>query len=364
MSTRADRLAALAADEGLDAVLVADLVRPGDSGPDAIANVRWLTGFSGTSGFAIVGPKRREFLTDFRYAERAASEVASEFDRVILEGKLVEELGERLRGRIGFDESQTSVKTHEKLSATLAEGVELVPADGLVERLRRNKDESEVAAIAEAAKLADEVFEWVAGRGLRGRTEREVALAAEARMRELGGEPSFPAIVAAGPHGALPHAEPSDRTIEAGELVVVAMGAKREGYCSDGTRTFATGELTGEEREVYDLVRSAQEAGLGAIRAGVAAADADAAARHLIEAAGHGERFGHGLGHGVGLEVHEAPRLGKTSDDVLVAGDVVTVEPGVYLPGRFGVRIEDLVVVSEDGVRNLSATTKDLRLTN
>jgi Xaa-Pro aminopeptidase len=362
MPSRADRLAELVAEEELDALVVGDLVRPGDSGPDAIANIRWLTGFKGTSGFAIVGAERREFLTDFRYTERALKEVGDEFERVTVEGRIVAELAGRLSGRVGFDDAATSVASLGKLTEAVDGRAELVATSGLVERLRRTKDDAEVSAIAEAARLADEVFEWIAGQDLAGRTEREMALAAETRMREHGAEPSFPAIVAAGPNGALPHAEPSDRPIGAAELVVIDMGAKLDGYCSDGTRTFASGEVGEEEREVYELVKRAQAAGLEAVRAGVGGADADAASREPIDEAGHGERYGHGLGHGVGLEVHEAPRLGKTSEDVLTVGDVVTVEPGLYLPGRFGVRIEDLVVVTDDGVRNLSGTSKDLRV--
>lgn len=359
---RADRLAELIAEAGLDALVVGDLVRPGDSGPDAMANVRWLTGFSGTSGMAIVGPGRREFITDFRYTERAEHEVAPEFERVKVEGRLLPALAERLRGRVGFDDATTSVRSLGKLEEALGEGTELVATAGLVERLRRRKEPAEIEAIAAASCLADEIFEWIAGRGLSGRTEREVAMAAEARMRESGAAPSFPTIVASGPNGALPHAEPGARRIGAGELVVIDMGVKLDGYCSDGTRTLASGEVGAAEREAYELVRRAQEAGLESLRPGLDAAAADAAARDPIEAAGHGEHYGHGLGHGVGLEVHEAPRLGKTSEDVLAAGDVVTVEPGVYLPGRFGVRIEDLVVVGESGTRNLSSTPKELRV--
>ena len=360
---RVERLEQLVAEAQLDLLLVGDLVRPGDSGPDAIANIRWLTGFTGTSGLAIVGSGRREFLTDFRYTERAAAEVADEFEKITVEGRLLPELAKRLSGRVGFDDAATSVQSLTKLQDALgANGAELVPAGGLVERLRRNKDEGEVAAIAEAARLADEVFEWTAERGLAGRSEREVALAAEARMRELGAEPSFRAIVASGPNGALPHAEPSAREIAAGELVVIDMGAKLDGYCSDGTRTFASGEIGDEERAVYELVQASQAAALDAVRAGVAAAEADAVSRRPIEAGGHGDHYGHGLGHGVGLEVHEAPRLGKTSEDELAAGDDVTVEPGVNVPGRFGLRIEDLVVVGDDGIRNLSGTSKELRV--
>jgi Xaa-Pro aminopeptidase len=361
-AARGDRLAALVAEEGLDQLIVGDLVRPGDSGPDAIANVRWLTGFTGTSGLALVGPDVRTFITDFRYVERATREVGDAFEHAIAAQRLVPELVGRLAGRVGFDDAHTSVASFRKLEDEAPDGVELVGSGGLVERLRRSKDEAEQERIAEAARLADEAYEWILDRGLAGRAEREVARAAEARIRELGAEPSFPAIVAAGPNGALPHAEPSEREIEPGELVVFDMGALLDGYCSDCTRTFAAGEPETEAREVYELVRSAQAAALKAIRPDLAGEAADEVARAIIRDAGHADHFGHGLGHGVGLEIHEAPRLARTSEDTLVEGDVVTVEPGVYVPGRFGVRIEDLVVVTADGHRNLSSMPKDLRI--
>jgi Xaa-Pro aminopeptidase len=361
--SRGNRLAALAAEAELDCLFVGDLVRPGDSGPDAIANIRWLTGFTGSSGFAIVGEGRREFFTDFRYTERARAEVSAEFDRETLEGRLVAELAKRFSGRVGYDEDATSVASLRKLEEAMPDSATLIPASGLVEKLRRTKDKEEIEAIAEASRLADEVFEWLAERGLAGRTERDVAQSAEQRMRELGAGPSFEAIVASGPNGALPHAEPGERTIGDGELVVIDMGARVGGYCSDGTRTWATGELPDHVRDTYELVRRAQQASLDAIKAGVNGAEADRVSRDPITEAGQGDLYGHGLGHGVGLEVHEAPRLGKTSEDVLQEGDVVTVEPGVYVPDRFGVRIEDLVVVEASGVRNLSATSKELRLT-
>jgi Xaa-Pro aminopeptidase len=347
---RGDRLEAKLAERELDRMLVTDLT-----------NVRYLTGFTGTNGACVCGPGVRFFLTDFRYTERAAAEVEG-WETVTITGDWLKGVAERLEGRVGFEDDQMSVRLLGKLKEKLAEGTEMVAAGGRVEELRRVKDEGELAAIAEASKLADEVWRRTLEQGLAGRREREVARAAEARIRELGGDPSFPAIVAAGPNGALPHAEPGEREIGRGELVVFDMGAQVDGYCSDGTRTFATGELGEEAREVYEVVRAAQAAALEAIRAGVKGEDVDNAARKLINGAGHGEHFGHALGHGVGLEVHEGPRLSQRSEDVLAPGEVVTVEPGVYLPGKLGVRIEDLVVVTEDGLRNLSALPKELQL--
>jgi Xaa-Pro aminopeptidase len=350
MRGRGDRLERLLAESELDRMLVTDLV-----------NVRYLTGFTGTNGACVCGPGVRLFFTDFRYTERAAAEVEG-WEPVTVESDWLAGIAERLEGKVGFEDDHMAVRTLERLKGKLADGVEAVPAGGLVERLRRVKDEGELAAIEAASKLADEVWLWSVERGLAGRSEREVARAAEARIRELGGDPSFPAIVAAGPNGALPHAEPGEREIGRGELVVFDMGAMLDGYCSDGTRTYATGDPGEAAREVYEVVRRAQLAALDAVLAGAKGEAVDAVARKLIADAGHGERFGHGLGHGVGLEVHEAPRLSLRSDDVLEPGEVVTVEPGVYLPGQLGVRIEDLVVVTADGHRNLSPLPKELQL--
>lgn len=350
MSDRGDRLAAGLAERELDQMLVTELV-----------NVRYLTGFGGTNGACVCGAETRLFLTDFRYTERAEAEVEG-WEVVTVRDDWLGGIAERLSGRVGFEDDHASVRTLERLRGKLAEGVETVAAGGAVEALRRVKDEGELAAIAAAAELADAVWGWSVERGLAGRPEIEVARAAEARMRELGAEPAFPTIVAAGPNGALPHAEPGEREIGRGELVVFDMGAKLGGYCSDGTRTFATGEPGEGAREVYDTVLAAQAAALDAVRAGIAGEELDGVARERIEAAGHGERFGHGLGHGVGMEVHEAPRVSPRSEDTLAAGEVVTIEPGVYLPGELGVRIEDLVVVEADGCRNLSGLPKGLLL--
>jgi Xaa-Pro aminopeptidase len=350
MRGRGDRLAEVAAERELDQILVTELV-----------NVRYLTGFGGTNGACLCGGDTRLFFTDFRYTERAEAEVEG-WEVVTVTDDWLGGIAERFSGAVGFEDDHVSVRFLKRLEEKLPEGARMAPAGGAVEELRRVKDESELTAIAAAAGLADEVWRWSLERGLAGRTERQVAAAAEARIRELGAEPSFPAIVAAGPNGALPHAEPGEREIGPGELVVFDMGAKLDGYCSDGTRTFASGEPGDRAREVYGLVLGAQAAALEAVAPGADGAAVDGAARELIEAAGHGDRFGHGLGHGVGLEVHEAPRLSQRSDDTLEVGEVVTIEPGVYLPGDFGVRIEDLVVVTEDGHRNLSGLPKDLEI--
>ena len=348
---RAARLADLVAAAELDALHVSDLL-----------NVRYLTGFTGTSGACLVGPELRVFFTDFRYTERAEREVGEGWERPPTERELLPQIAARMSGRVGYEDAKLSVRQLRKLEEAVGEGVELVPAGNLVEELRAVKEEGEVERIAAAAELSDEVYRWAIARGLAGRAERDVARACEARIRELGAEPSFPPIVAAGPNGALPHAEPGPREIGAAELVVFDMGAELDGYCSDCTRTFATGDPGAEATEIYELVRQAQAAALEALRPGLSGREADAVARKLIEAAGQGERFGHGLGHGVGIEVHEAPRLAASSEDHVRAGNVVTVEPGVYVPGKVGVRIEDLVVVGEDGNRNLSGLDKGLTL--
>jgi Xaa-Pro aminopeptidase len=351
-ATRADRVVDTLADRELDSLLVNDLV-----------NVRWLTGFTGTSGLALVGREVKLFVTDFRYVEQAQAQVPEAFEKARGKAELAEEAVKRMSGRVGFDDAHVTVKQFRRLQELAPEGVELVPAAGIVEDLRVLKDAAEVEAIRAATALADEVFAEIAERGLAGRTEHEVAVDAEVGFRRRGASgPSFAPIVAGGPHGALPHAEPRQVTIEPNTLVVVDMGCILDGYCSDCTRTFATGEdLSDEMRSVYDLVARAQLAALDAVRPGRDGKSVDAVARDLIAAEGRGDQFGHGLGHGVGLEIHEAPRLSQSAPETpLVAGNVVTVEPGVYVPGAFGVRIEDLVVVTDDRPDILTSFTKDL----
>jgi Xaa-Pro aminopeptidase len=354
---RADRLAALLADRELDALLVTNLV-----------NVRWLTGFTGSNGLALVGPSdQRLFLTDFRYLTQSAEQLDAGWRREIAPEILPAaakalNAGDGVTLRLGFDDASLSVKDHGTLAGRLAEGVELVAAGGAVEQLRLVKDAGELDKIRAAAKLADAALTEVLGRGLVGRTERDVALDLEVTMRKAGAEAaSFAPIVAAGEHSALPHAVPRDVAIPAGTLVTIDWGAQLDGYASDCTRTYATGELDPRDREIYEVVLRAQETSLAAVRAGAGGREVDAVAREIITAAGHGEHFGHGLGHGVGAEVHEGPRLSQRSDSTLATGQVVTVEPGVYVPGAVGVRIEDLAIVTEDGYEVLTGLPKHLQ---
>lgn len=346
---RADMLVAALSERELDSLLVTDLV-----------NLRYLTGFTGTNGACVITPDERLFLTDFRYTEQAESQVRG-FELLPAGRDLAGDLAVRLSGRAGFDDAHMSVREHSKLTDKVSDGVELVPAAGAVERLREVKDAKELDAIRAAQELATAALERTLERGIAGRTERAVALDLEREMREAGADDrSFPSIVAAGGHGALPHAEPREAEIPVGTLVVIDWGARLDGYCSDCTRTIATGSLDASAAETYELVRRAQAEALAAVRAGAEARAVDAVARDMLTEAGHGEHFGHGLGHGVGLEVHEEPRLTKTADGQLRAGNVVSVEPGVYLPGRFGVRIEDLVAVTDSGSDVFTEFPKEL----
>jgi Xaa-Pro aminopeptidase len=328
--------------------------------------VRYLTGYTGSNGIGLVGDRSRAFISDFRYIEQAAEEVDAAFERrtVPASTDLLEVVQDSLPPgelRLGFESDHISVHRHERLREELGDRVELVACAGLVESLRAVKDADEVAAISAATALADASFERLLREGLVGRTEREVALALEHDMRERGAErPSFESIIAGGAHGALPHAHPREVEIRRGDLVVIDWGAQLDGYCSDCTRTVAAGEPRPESREIYELVLDAQLAGVQAIRAGRATREVDAVARDVIQRGGYGEQFGHGLGHGVGLAVHERPTLSMRSEDELQASNVVTVEPGVYVPHRFGVRIEDLVVVTDDGCEILTSAPKQL----
>jgi Xaa-Pro aminopeptidase len=320
------------------------------------SNVVYLTGFESSNATLLVEPDRVRLFTDFRYAERAR-----ELDGVEVEETkrhIYSDLAGRLPQRIAFEADAVTYANYELLRETEAE---LVPRRGLVESLRAVKQPDEVEAIRRATEVTNRVYERMSQERFSGRPETELVWRMTELFHEEGAdEPAFETIVAAGPTAASPHAMPGDRIVQEGELVLIDAGAKLHGYCSDCTRTFAVGEVSDSLREIYDVCLRGQQAGLDAVRAGVTGREADAAARAVIADAGYGENFGHGLGHGIGLLVHEAPTLRPESTDTLAAGHVATVEPGIYLSGVGGVRIEDLVVVTEDGCDVLTSFTKDL----
>jgi len=327
-------------------------------------NRRYLSGFTGSDGALIISADAAYLATDFRYYEQAQRQ-APHFTLAKIEDKfpprlaeLVSDIGAR---RVGFESTHVTVDQHQRW-AEAAKGFELVPTKGIVEELRAVKDEGELALIRQAVELSDaalaHIVEWLRP----GMTEKEVAWELEAFMRTHGADTiAFDLIVGSGPNGAMAHAEPSDRQIQEGEPIVLDLGARVGGYCSDLTRTICLGAPDEKLRQIHSIVLEAQETAEAAMRAGLKGSTVDAIARDLIVAAGHGEHFGHSLGHGVGLAVHERPRLAKTSEDVLQAGMVVTVEPGIYIEGWGGVRIEDLVVVREQGIEVLTSAPKGLK---
>jgi Xaa-Pro aminopeptidase len=321
------------------------------------ANIRYLSGFVSSNAALLVEPERVRLFTDFRYADSARAIEGVEF--VEAKRDLYQTLSELLSGRIGFE--GTSL-TYERYARLHAGGVEPVARYGLVEELRVVKDEDELDSIRRAAQIANIAFERFVDDGtFVGRTEAELAWLLEQFVHDAGADGvSFSVLVASGPNAAKPHTVPGDRRLERGETVIVDWGCMVDGYASDCTRTLATGPLPDELKRAYEVCLDAQLAGLDAVRPGASGKGVDAAARDRIEAAGFGEAFGHGLGHGVGLLVHEDPRLAQESRSTLQAGNVVTVEPGIYLPGLGGIRIEDLVVVQDGEPEILTTFTKDL----
>lgn len=350
----AERLAALRAGLGVgSAALIGNLV-----------DVRWLTGLESSNAAVLVSHDQAWLLTDFRY-RTAADELTGEGLTLEIGANLVQRAAELAKDagveRLVIEQDRTTLADDELLAKTLGEEITRERSPRLLEALRAVKTPAEVEAIAAAQQLADAAFrEVVLDGGLVGRTEREVALELEIVMRRGGAEAvSFAPIIAAGAHGALPHADPRDVAIPAGELVVIDWGCQLDGYCSDCTRTVATGPVDEQRQQVHALVRDAQDAALALIAPGASGKTVDAAARTVLADAGYGDYFGHGLGHGVGLEVHEAPTLSPRSASTLQAGHIVTVEPGIYLPGQFGVRVEELVVVTDDGPRILTGLPRE-----
>ncbi len=323
----------------------------------------YLADFSGDAGALVVGREDALLLTDSRYIETAEAEVRGA--RTAQHGaSLAQDVAQAVQAmggdRWGFDAVALSFDIYQRL---LEPGVPLVPTRGIVLALRMVKDEEEIAKLRRACSIAADALEEAIDRVRPGIKERDLALWLEVRMREMGAEgPAFPFIVASGPRGSLPHATAGDREFQAGDMVTFDVGCRYFGYHSDITRTVAVGTPQAELQRVYQVVRAAQEAGIAAVRPGAQARDVDAAARQVIAKAGYGERFGHGTGHGVGLEIHEWPQISSRSDDTLEPGMVLTVEPGIYLPGVGGVRIEDTVLVTSEGAQILTVSPKSLRM--
>lgn len=357
---RRDALAARLPELAVDAFLVTGL-----------SNVRYLSGFSGSNAQALITSGECVFMTDGRYTEQARHEVL-DMRRVTYLGAFTDALSDQISSvaatRVGFEAHHVSVRAHRDLTQKLAEStatprgaVELLPLDGEVERLRWEKDGEELDHLRRAQAITDQAFDDLLDLLAVGMIERAVAHQLEELLRREGADGlSFDSIVAFGEHAAEPHHEPGHRMLEEGDVIVLDFGALHGGYHADMTRTISFGEPPAELRKVHDIVRQAQQAGIDAVGPGVTGAEVDRAARSVIEDAGYGDRFSHGLGHGVGLDIHEGPRLGRDHEDVLPIGAVVTVEPGVYIPGLGGVRIEDMVEVVEDGGRVLGSANRDL----
>jgi len=354
---RTARLAALRdvlAVQDLDALLVSSL-----------PSIRWLTGFSGSSALVVATARELVLLTDFRYATQVEEEVGTAARVVIVPQSLWSGLWDVLGGmltvqRIGFESMHL---LHRDFQRLLEHGGrwQWRPTTELVEGLRERKDATEVAAIRRAIGMAERALAVVLSELAPGQTETQVAGALELALRREGSEGfPFPSIVASGERSALPHARAGTRVLRHGDLVLLDFGAIADGYCSDITRTVVLGRASDEQRAVYEIVREANARASAAVRPGMRGQDADAVAREYIHDRGFGEAFGHSLGHGIGLEVHEGPRLAKTADGVLAAGAVVTIEPGIYRAGWGGIRIEDDVLLTGDGPEVLTGYRRDL----
>jgi Xaa-Pro aminopeptidase len=349
--SRLERLSAELKNRKLDAFVVSN-----------IHNVRYLSGFSGSTAILFVGPEGPVMITDFRYEEQSAAEVGDPIEvRIEKRDALTAtcDLAAEVRGRTGFESGSLTYASYEKLVGAV--GGELVPAEGIIEKLRRVKDPGEIDLLARAAEIADQAFSRIVKEIRPGMTEAAVAARLDFHLREISTEvPSFDTICASGPNSSLPHAGVTTRVIEEGDLLKMDFGAIWKGYCSDITRTVVVGKASEKAQEIYGIVLEAQRKALEGIKAGLTGKEVDSMARDLIASRGYGDRFGHGLGHGIGLEVHETPRLSQKWEEPLEAGAVVTVEPGIYLPGWGGIRIEDDVVIEEGGSRNLTGATKEL----
>jgi Xaa-Pro aminopeptidase len=324
-------------------------------------NRAYLTGFVGSAGYVLVTPRRAVLLVDFRYVEQAGQQ-APDYEVIEHAVKPATTILELLRAeqvkKLGFEQQHVSYGAYLGYADAL-QGVTLVPTDGIVEKLRMIKDEGELRIMQEAAALADRTFSHILTKLKPGVSELDIALEIEIFIRQNGGtSTSFDTIVASGERSALPHGRASERVLREGEFVKLDFGAYYKGYCSDITRTVVLGKPTPKHRDIYEKVLEAQLACLAGLKPGMTGREGDALARDIIVKHGFGDHFGHGTGHGLGMEIHESPRLSRTDETVLEPGMVVTVEPGIYLPGFGGVRIEDDVVITDSGIRVLTQSTK------
>lgn len=326
-------------------------------------NRRYLSGFTGSTGFVIIGKKNMDFVTDFRYMEQAGIQCKG-FNVVIHSNNLMEKLADAIKGsgikKLGIEEDFMTVGFSEEIKKALPE-IELLPAKNIFAKLRLKKDKSEIENIRKAAAIADEAFQHILGFIKPGLSEIEVASELEYFMKKKGASGiSFKTIAASGVRSSLPHGVASEKIIGDTEFLTLDFGCVYNGYCSDMTRTVFIGKATEKHRKIYDIVLKANIEALKGIKPGITGKAADKIARDIISAEGYGEYFGHGLGHGVGLAVHEDPRLSMLGDNILEADMIVTDEPGIYIPGFGGVRIEDLVLVTEKGAESLSHSPKEL----
>ncbi len=322
-----------------------------------LVNVRYLTGFESSNAALLVDPEGPATLyTDFRYLE--AAQAVPGVDAVLTKRSLMVDLAKRLKGTLAFE---ADILPYSHVETLGSGGLELVESRGEVEALRALKDADEIALIRRASLAAERGFEALTAETWVGHSERELAWRLRVLFHAHGVDGvAFETLIASGANGSRPHHQPGDGLVAPRTLVIADFGARVDGYCSDCTRTLATGELPRELRTIYELCLEAQLAAVAGIRPGMSGVEADRLARDVIEAGGYGEQFGHGLGHGVGLAVHELPRLSRESTDTLEVGQVITIEPGIYLPGVGGVRIEDLAIVRDDGVELLTPFPKEL----
>lgn len=326
------------------------------------SNLRYMTNFTGTAGIALISLNEAKFITDFRYTEQA-KEQAKGYEIVEHKGKIIEEIAKQAEkmkiNQLGFEEDHVTYSTYQTYKKEIS--AQLIPVSGLIEELRLIKDNTEIQIVKEAAEIADAAFEHIITYIKPGMREREISDELEFFMRKKGAtSSSFDTIVASGYRSALPHGVASDKVIKEGDFVTLDYGAYYKGYCSDTTRTIAVGEPSEQLKEIYAIVLEAQRLGVEGIQPGMSGKEADALTRNYIKDKGYGDYFGHSTGHGIGLDIHEGPTLSVNSDTILKPGMIVTVEPGIYLSGIGGVRIEDDILITETGNKRLTKATKEL----